>query len=122
MAPFRFVQLSDVHLGAHPFARHPLLSDLTPARIAALHTAFDTAVSCAKENVVDAILIPGDLFDAADPPDDPLNAAIARGESMHTVLSGWRAERFGPALERALAGGTTVRLDDGALNLEPAAS
>ncbi len=76
MAPFRFVQLSDVHLGAHPFARHPLLSDLTPARIAALHTAFDTAVSCAKENVVDAILIPGDLFDAADPPDDPLNAAI----------------------------------------------
>jgi ribonuclease D len=51
-----------------------------------------------------------------------LNAALARGEPVQTVLSGWRAERFGAALESALAGDSAIRLDGESLRLEPQAS
>ena len=47
-----------------------------------------------------------------------LNSAIARGEPVSAVLTGWRGDKFGEALEQALNGQSSLRFGDDAIALE----
>jgi len=59
-APLRFIQLSDLHLGA-PLAWLPI--ERRAERRREQQAVLEAAVSLAIERGVDAILVPGDLFD-----------------------------------------------------------
>jgi DNA repair exonuclease SbcCD nuclease subunit len=59
-APLRFIQLSDLHLGA-PLAWLPV--ERRAERRREQQAALEAAVRLATEHAVDAILLPGDLFD-----------------------------------------------------------
>jgi DNA repair exonuclease SbcCD nuclease subunit len=74
MALARFLQVSDLHLG-RPFGWLP--NDRQDERRREQRRVLERAVSVAIERGVDAILCPGDLFDAEGVDTDTLRSAVA---------------------------------------------
>jgi exonuclease SbcD len=71
---FKFLHLADLHLGAEPSSFDSLAKDRANDYLDAFERAIDYAVD--KENGINAILIVGDFFDIANPPQNVVRFAI----------------------------------------------
>jgi exonuclease SbcD len=71
---FKFLHLADLHLGAEPSSFGALAKDRANDYLEAFERAIEYAVN--KKNGINAILIVGDLFDVADPPQNVVRFVI----------------------------------------------
>ena len=71
---FKFIHLADLHLGAEPSSFAALAKDRANDYLDAFERAINYAVD--KENGINAILIVGDFFDVANPPQSIVRFAI----------------------------------------------